>query len=134
MKTITITLKQEGGAKELKFSTQIASELLSEISGTLAARIITLAQKVRKYKMDIGFSFSRKFDVCIEIDGQSTDGTTAILNGAVHFGITLQANEGSYTRFYAFIDELVYSLLIGANEIEGEFSEFLAELLPGQTN
>ena len=63
--------------------------------------------------MNIGFSFARKFDVKITIDGKSADGTKTILNGLMRFAITLQDNEKSIERFNGFITELVLDVLTG---------------------
>lgn len=126
MKTIKITLVQK--ENELVFSTPVESQKIDEISGTLSARIIALMVKSRKFKMNLGFSFSRKFDVKIEIDGIEASGTETILNGLVKFGIAVQTNEASMDRFAEFIGELVNEILTGKNQLEGTFDELKEEL------
>lgn len=127
MKTVKIELLQ-GENSPLVFSTPVESNKLDEISGTLAFRIITLMKKARKYKMNIGFSFARKFDVRLTIDGVSTDGTNALLNGLMKFSITLQDNEKSMERFHGFIEELVLEVATGQSALEGTFAELLEEI------
>ena len=128
MKKIVITLVQ--GEQKLIFDTFIESDKITEVSGTLAARIIALMVKSRKYKMNLGFSFSRKFDVQISVEGLGeANGTETILNGLMQFGITLGLNEGSVQRFGSFIHELVFSVLVkdtvDNKEFEGELLEVL---------
>jgi len=126
MRTIKITLVQ--GENELIFSTDIKSNKINEIAGTLSTRIIALMVKSRKYGMNLGFSFARKFDVKIEIDGKDASGTDTILNGLVKFGITIQMNDNSMDKFNDFIGELVSDILTGRNELEGTFEELKKEL------
>lgn len=126
MKTVKITLLQ--GENELIFSTPIETKKINEIAGTLAYRITALMQKSRKYKMNIGLSFARKFDVAIEIDGKKADGTHTLLNGMVRFGITLQNNEASVDRFHGFISELVADIMTGQSQLEGTIEELKSNL------
>jgi len=131
MQEIKITLIQEKG--QLEFSTPIrAKKNVETIAGTLAARIIALHLKARKYKMNLGFSFARKFDVKLEIGGKELDGTTAIMNGIVKFGITLQTAEknrdASWEKFAMFIEELVDEVMNGTAQAEGKFQELKKEL------
>jgi len=128
MKAIKIELLQ-GENAPLVFSTPIESNKLDEISGTLAFRIITLMQKAKKYKMNMGFSFARKFDVRLTIDGVSVDGTNAILNGLMKFSITLQDRPESMERFHGFIEELVLEVATGQSDLEGTFEELKEEII-----
>lgn len=125
-KTVTVQLVQ--GNKGLSFPLEIESNRIDEIGGTIAHRIKALFLKSKKYKMNLGFSFARKFDVKISIDGQSIDGTTSILNGAMEFGLTIQNNKESLTRFVNFIDELTTDLLTGTSNEVYTLDEVLAEL------
>ena len=128
MKTIKIELLQ-GENSPIVFSTQVESSKLDEVSGTLAFRIIQLMLKVRKYKMNLGgFSFARKFDVQISIEGVAASGTK--LNGldVIKFGITLQRNDNSIEKFHGFISELVGEILCGDSQIEDTFQELKADL------
>lgn len=120
----------QGENAPIVFSTEISEGAnLSEISGTLAFRIIKLMQKTRKYKMNLGgFSFARKFDVCITIEGQSASGTEVNGLSVIQFGIALQNNEASAERFHGFISELVSEILAGDSQIEDTFAELKEDL------
>lgn len=82
--------------------------------------------------MNLGFSFARKFDVKLEINGQEVDGTNTILNGVMKFGLTLQSSEktrdASMERFVAFITELVEEVINGTSQAEGSFDQLKKEL------
>lgn len=123
MKTVSITLVQ--GESRLFFSTELQTNLISEISGTLSGKIIALMVRAKKYKMNLGFSFNKKFDVEISIDGQSANGTETILNGLTRFGITLKQDIKSVENFHGFINDLVVDIVTGRNVIEGELDEML---------
>lgn len=126
-KVIRIELIQKGHV--ITFTTEINDEKLSVIAGTIAFRIVTMCQKVRKFKMNLnGFSFSRKFDVQLTIEGESANGTQTIANGSVHFGLTLQDKENSVERFGDFIKELVCDILTGTSKAEIELGELLEEV------
>lgn len=127
--TIKIELLQ-GDNSPLLFAIEMSADAnLSEVSGTLAFRIMKLREKVAKYKMNLGgFSFSRKFDVKISVGGTSASGTEVLGLSSIKFGITLQANEASADRFHDFLNELVLAVLTGEDQIEGTFSELKDEL------
>lgn len=129
MQTVKIELLQ-GDNSPLVFSTEISERAkLDVISGTLAFRIITLFQKARKYKMNLGgFSFARKFDVKITIQGAEASGTEIAGMNVVKFGITLQANEKSFENFHGFINDLVLDIMTGQSQLEDTFAELKAEL------
>jgi hypothetical protein len=124
MKNVSINLVQ--GENSINFNTELSSRNFTEISGTLSGRILALMVRKKKYNMNLGgFSFARKFDVRIAIDGQSADGTSVIANGVVQFGITIQNNEKSFEKFHGFIGELVEDILTGRNVLEGTLEEML---------
>lgn len=124
MKNVSINLVQ--GENSINFNTELSSRNFTEISGTLSGRILALMVRKKKYNMNLGgFSFARKFDVRIAIDGQSADGTSVIANGVVQFGITIQNNEKSFEKFHGFIGELVEDILTGRNILEGTLEEIL---------
>lgn len=124
MKNVSINLIQ--GENSINFNTELSSRNFTEISGTLSGRILALMVRKKKYNMNLGgFSFARKFDVRIAIDGQSADGTSVIANGVVQFGITIQNNEKSFEKFHGFIGELVEDILTGRNVLEGTLEEIL---------
>lgn len=129
MKTIKIQLIQ-GENTPLEFIENVDSRRLDEVSGTLAYRILKLRENAIKFRQNIGFSFARKFDVKIIIDGQSIDGTK-LFNSTVKFGITVQSNDLSYKRFHAFIDQLVIDILSGQLESEGTYNELKSGLVHG---
>lgn len=131
MQQVKISLIQDKGT--LEFSTPLrAKKNVETIAGTLSARIVALWLKSRKYKMNLGFSFARKFDVKLEINGQEVDGTNTILNGVMKFGLTLQSSEktrdASMERFVAFITELVEEVINGTSQAEGSFDQLKKEL------
>jgi hypothetical protein len=124
MKNVSINLIQ--GESSINFNTELSSRNFTEISGTLSGRILALMVRKKKYNMNLGgFSFARKFDVRIAIDGQSADGTSVIANGVIQFGITIQNNEKSFEKFHGFIGELVEDILTGRNVLEGTLEEIL---------
>ena len=124
MKNVSINLIQ--GEAKLVFNSELSSRNFTEISGTLSGRILSLMTRKKKYNMNLGgFSFARKFDVRIEIDGQGASGTETIANGLVQFGITIQNNEKSFERFHGFIGELIEDILTGRNVLEGTLDEML---------
>ena len=129
MKKVVIELLQ-GENAPIVLSTEISKEAKnSEVSGTLAYRIIKLMQKARKFKMNLGgFSFARKFDVKISIDGVNASGSETLGLSVIKFGITIQNKEKSADRFHDFINELVNDILCGDSELEGDFSELKEEL------
>lgn len=129
MQTVKIELLQ-GDNSPLVFSTEISeSAKLSKISGTLAFRIILLFQKAKKYRMNLGgFSFARKFDVRITVQGVCASGTEIVGKDVIKFGITLQANENSVERFHDFIKDLVIDILTGESQMEGDFADLKPEL------
>lgn len=127
-KQIRIDLIQ--GDKVVTFTTEMSENAnISTVSGTLSLRIVTLFQKVKKFgfKLD-GFSFARKFDTKITIEGAEVSGTDTILNGSMRFGITLQNSENSVERFGAFVHELVSEVMTGTGKMEIELSELLDEV------
>ena len=128
MQVVTIELKQ-GDNTPLRFSTELTQGLKNdEVSGTLAHRIISLKRKAKKYKMNLGFSFARKFDVKISIGGVCADGKNTLMRGAVEFGLTIQNNEESENRFHDFVKELTDAILTGEDQAEGTFAELMAEV------
>lgn len=126
MKKVIITLVQ--GENTLTVDTPIKSNKINVVAGTVAARLLAVMTKAKKYKQKLGFSFARKFDININIDGKEANGTDTILNGIVKFGITVQNNEESVKRFESFISELVSDILTGRNELEGTFKELCQDL------
>lgn len=133
MKTVKIELLQ-GENKPLVFSTEVSEDAkLNVISGTLAFRILKLREKAKKYKMNLGFSFARKFDVKITIDGESVDGTQINGYSSIKFGVTVQSNDKSYKAFQGFISELVEAVLTGEHKAEGTYNDLKSGLEHGKS-
>jgi len=130
IRTVKIQLLQ-GDKSPITVKTELTKDAtLTEVSGTLAFRLIKLRQNAAEYKMNLGgFSFARKFDVRIAIDEVQTDGTTLLGHGEVVFSITLQNNEKSFNNFHKFIAKLTDDILTGESKIEGTFEDFTPELL-----
>lgn len=124
MKTIKLTLVQ-GDNTPLVFTRTIDTELISEVSGTIVANVLSLYAKSRKYKMNIGFSFSRKFDVLLTIDGVETSFNKMTSQETVRFGITL--SQKSVERFADFLNELVIDAMTGESELIHDLDEVKAE-------
>ena len=131
-KNVKIELLQ-GENSPLVFAENIESRKLNEVAGTLAFRILKLREKAKKYGMKLGFSFARKFDVRITIDGVSASGTEDEFKSMVKFGITVQSNEKSMEKFHSFIKDLVLSILAGEGQQEGTYKSLKGELLNGKT-
>lgn len=127
--TIKIELLQ-GDNSPLVFSTEISEDAkMDVVSGTLAFRIITLFQKARKYRMNLGgFSFARKFDVKITINDVVLSGTEVNGMSSVKCGVTLQANEKSFDHFHGFLSDIVTAMFTGQHKLEGDFADLKDEL------
>lgn len=124
----------QGENAPLVFMTELSKDAkLDEVSGTLAYRILKLREKVKKYRINLGFSFARKFDVQITIDGQSANGTEVNMASTVKFGVTVQSNDKSYKDFHGFISELVEAILTGENKAEGVYNDLKSGLEHGKS-
>lgn len=128
LKTIKIELSQ-GENTPIVMSEQVESNKLTEVSGTLAYRILKLRQNAKRFKMNLGgFSFARKFDVKITIGENSASGTDTLGRSVVKFGITIQSKETSADNFNDFIGMLINDILCGDSQIEGDFAELKENL------
>ena len=126
MKTIKVELIQVNDAqKRLTFTGEINSDKISEVASTIAGRIVKLYTNAKVFKQKLNFTFARKFDLAITIDGQTLSGTD-LLNGAVKFGITVQSNEHSIIKFAKFVEHLTIDIMSGANMEVIEADEILA--------
>ena len=127
VKTIKVELIQQGNeAKNLVFTGQIEADKITEIGGTIAQRILKLHRNARIFKQKLNFSFARKFNVKLTIDGEEISGSD-LINGVIEFGLTVQNNDKSIEQFCNFIDALVTDVLTGANDEIFEMSEVLEE-------
>lgn len=114
----------------LTFTTNIESQEATVLSGTIAYRIIDLFAKSKKFKMNLGgFSFARKFDVKISIEGVETvSGSKTFFQETTKFGITLRETQESITNFGEFIGALVYSATTGLYELEINQADLVSEV------
>jgi hypothetical protein len=127
VKTIKVQLVQQGNeSKNLTFTGQIEANKNTEIGGTIAGRILKLHRNARIFKQKLNFSFARKFDVKLSINGKEISGSD-LLNGVIDFGLTVQNNEKSIEKFCAFIESLVTDVLTGENHAIYEMDEVLSE-------
>ena len=126
-KTIKVELIQQGNeAKNLVFTGQIEANKITEIGGTIAQRILKLHRNARIFKQKLNFSFSRKFNVKLTIDGEEISGND-LLNGVIDFGLTVQNNDKSIEQFCNFIETLVTDVLTGESQSIYEMDEVLSE-------
>jgi hypothetical protein len=88
---------------------QIDSVKIDEIAGTLAQRILTARANMQRYKMSVkGFSFNRKFDMILKIDGCEPVNISDLFAGIISAQVTLQANENSFKRFAHIIQDMTF--------------------------
>lgn len=128
VKTIKVELIQQGNeAKNLVFTGQIEADKITEIGGTIAHRILKLYKNAKLYKQKLNFTFARKFDVKLTIDGEEISGSS-LMNGVINFGLTVQNKEKSIEQFCNFIDTLVTDVLTGENQAIYEMDEVLNEV------
>lgn len=127
VKTIKVQLVQQGDqAKNLVFTGQIEANKITEVGGTIAQRVLKLHRNARIFKQKLNFSFARKFNVKLTIDGEEISGND-LMNGVIDFGLTVQNNDKSIEKFCAFIESLVTDVLTGENQAIYEMDEVLAE-------
>lgn len=129
-KHVTVTLVQK--ESKLVFSKEIATDTISEVSGTIAQNIIVLADRCRKYKINTGFSFSRKFDIMVSIDGEQMNHNKLYGTETIRFGVTL--NPKNISNFAYFIHDLVEGVMTKSDELITDLSELLAEELSSELN
>lgn len=126
-KNVKIELVQQGNeSKKIAVVGEVQSHKISEVGGTIANRILKLHRNATLFGQKLNFSFSRKFDVKLTIDGKEISGTS-LMNGAVEFGLTVQNKEKSIERFCMFIESLVTDVLTGENQAVYEMDEVLEE-------
>jgi len=128
MKT-TLNLSFVQGANKLTLNHfEVDSVKITEIAGTLAKRIITARANMIKYGMKIkGFSFNRKFDIMLQING-----CEAVCLNDLFFGEDNKVNfsakdEAQFKVKAGILCELIYDLvhlsLTGENQMVIDYSE-----------
>lgn len=130
MKKTIISLSFVQGANKLTLNQfEIDSVRISEIAGTLAHRIVNARANMIKYGMKIkGFSFSRKFDIMLTINGCETVCLNDLFAGIVDAKVTyLAKNEEQFKVTSGRLCEIIYDLvslsMTGANELVIDYSE-----------
>jgi hypothetical protein len=110
MKTTNLSIEFVQGANKLNVANvQIDSVKIDEIAGTLAHRILTARANMQRYKMSVkGFSFNRKFDMVLKIDGCEPVNISDLFAGIISAQVTLQANENSFKRFAHIIQDMTF--------------------------
>lgn len=120
MKTVKLELIQ-GDNNPLVFTRTIDTDVITEVSGTIVQNVLNLYAKTKKFKMNIGFSFARKFDVKVTIDGVESSFNKVIASESVKFGITL--GEKSVERFAEFIHEFVTDCMTQQSDMVVDLEE-----------
>lgn len=122
MKAITIKLKQ--GENELMFQTAVNSPKINEIAGTLAKRVIDVKNKSKKFKLNFGVNFSRKFNIEFKIEGVDVDKNNFILNELFKANVTINNEE----KFALFVNEMIIELLTDRFMLETSIEELIEEI------
>lgn len=115
MKSTNLSIEFVQGANKLNVANvQIDSVKIDEIAGTLAHRILTARANMKRYKMNVkGFSFNRKFDMMLKIDGCEAVNISDLFGGLIEAQVTLQANENSFKRFANIIQDMTFCAMTG---------------------
>ena len=131
VKTTKLSIEFVQGANKLNVSNvEINSVNIGQISQTLANRILTARANMKRYGMSIqGFSFNRKFDVVLRIDGCESVNVSDLFAGLFNAQITLQANEKSFERFANILHDMTFCALTSAKSDVLELGEINATKL-----
>jgi hypothetical protein len=128
MKT-TLTLSFVQGANKLTLNRfEVDSVRISEVAGTLAHRIVNARANMIKYGMKIkGFSFNRKFDIILEINGCESVSLNDLFLGDDNKVSYSAKNEEQFKIKSGILCEIIYDLvslsMTGANELVIDYSE-----------
>jgi methionine salvage enolase-phosphatase E1 len=133
MKTTKLNIEFVQGTNRLNVSNvQIDSVKINEISGTIANRILTARANMKRYGMKVqGFSFNKKFDIVLSIDGCEAVNISDLFGGLFDAKITLQANAKSYERFANIIHDMTFNALTSENRNIVSIGELQAQKLIG---
>jgi hypothetical protein len=126
MKKTNLSIEFVQGANKLSVANvQIDSIKIDEIAFTLANKVLTARANMKRYKMSIkGFSFNRKFDVVLNIQGCEPVNISDLFGGIVAPTITLSAEANSFKRFSDIIYDMTFCAMTGANQNVIGKSEF----------
>jgi hypothetical protein len=133
----TLTLSFVQGANKLTLNRfEIDSVRISEIAGTLAHRIINARANMIKYGMKIkGFSFNRKFDVVLEINGCESVSLNDLFIGDDNKVNFSAKDEQQFKVKAGILCEIIYDLvslsMTGGNELVIDYSELKESKLLG---
>jgi hypothetical protein len=125
----TLTLSFVQGANKLTLNRfEVDSVRISEVAGTLAHRIVNARANMIKYGMKIkGFSFNRKFDIILEINGCESVSLNDLFLGDDNKVSYSAKNEEQFKIKSGILCEIIYDLvslsMTGANELVIDYSE-----------
>jgi len=125
MNTTKLSIEFVQCANKLNVSNvEINSINIGQIAETLAGKILTARSNMKRYGMSIkGFSFNRKFDVVLNIDGCEAVNVSDLFAGLFDAKITLQANENSYRRFANILHDMTFCAMTSAKSDVLELGE-----------
>jgi len=125
----TLTLSFVQGANKLTLNRfEVDSVKISEIAGTLATRIINARANLIKYGVKIkGFSFNRKFNIELQINGGEIVNLNDLFEG-IECKINYSAKnreelEAKSRKLADIIYDLVFLSMTGAKELVIDYSE-----------
>lgn len=136
MKT-TLTLSFVQGANKLTLNRfEIDSVRISEVAGTLATRIINARMNMIKYGMKIkGFSFNRKFDIQLQVNGCEIVSLNDLFLGDDNKVSFSAKDEQQFKIKAGILCEIIYDLvslsMTGAKELVIDYSELKESNLLG---
>lgn len=114
---------------------EIESEKITEIAGTLVRKIVNARANMIKYGMKIkGFSFNRKFDIVLQVNGGEKVCLNDLFFDNVDAKITYSAkNEQQFNvnsgRLCEIIYDLVFLSMTSDNKLVIDYSEVNTNLL-----
>lgn len=127
MNNVVLNVQFVQGVNKLTISNfEIETDKITEVSGTLINKILTARKNMKKYGMTIkGFSFNRKFDILLSINGNEATNLNELFGGFdnVDAKITLQQTEASYLKFAEILHDLVFEQMTGAMNLVCDYKE-----------
>ena len=125
VRTTKLSIEFVQGANKLNVSNvEINSVNIGQIAETLAGKILTARANMKRYGMSVkGFSFNRKFDVVLSIDGCESVNVSDLFAGLFEARITLQANENSFKRFAHILHDMTFCAMTSAKSDVLELGE-----------